>query len=197
MSEFAAGVFTVFDLVAGVGLGDLRVCGGIGILRDAADVPAAAIEVFKKAAMATADLYIEVSCADGIPMWDFGAPNLHRLGDYKSKAADPYNKWEPVDSSAAAIAAQGLIRLGKKKYVAAGLTIARHLFAAPYLSENPKHQGLILHSVYHRPNGWDQIHRGQSVPNGESSMWGDYHARELALLIQRMAAGQKLFFFKT
>jgi unsaturated chondroitin disaccharide hydrolase len=161
------------------------------------NVPAEVVEVFRKAAVATADLYIEESCADGIPMWDFGAPNLHRLGDYRAKTADPYNKWEPVDSSAAAIAAQGLIRLGKEKYVAAGLTIARNLFDAPYMSENPKHQGLILHSVYHRPNGWDQIHRGQSVPNGESSMWGDYHARELALLIQRMAKGEKVFFFKT
>jgi unsaturated chondroitin disaccharide hydrolase len=154
------------------------------------------LSLFKNAAHATADLYLEESCADGIPMWDFGAPNLHKLGDYKSKPADPYNQYEPVDSSAAAIAAQGLLRLRKPKYVAAGLTIARSLFAAPYLSEKPKHQGLILHSIYHRPNGWDYIHKGQSVPNGESSMWGDYHARELALLILREAAGQKLFFFK-
>jgi unsaturated chondroitin disaccharide hydrolase len=170
------------------------------------EVPGDTIALFEKAAMATADLYIEESCADGIPMWDFGAPNLHRLGDYKSRAADPFNTWEPVDSSAAAIAAQGLIRLGnyssrvdperQAKYCAAGLTIARSLFSAPYLSEKPEHQGLILHSVYHRPNGWDQIHAGQSVPNGESSMWGDYHARELALLIQRMIAGKYLHFFK-
>lgn len=157
------------------------------------------ISVFKNAALATADLFIEESCADGIPMWDFGAPNLHQLGDYKSKPADPYNKWEPVDSSAAAIAAQGLIRLGnymgQKKYKSAGLTVASSLFADPYLSDDSKHQGLLLHSVYHRPNGWDQIHKGQSVPNGESSMWGDYHARELALLILREAAGQKFFFF--
>jgi hypothetical protein len=129
-------------------------------------------------------------------MWDFGAPNLHRLGDYKSKRSDPFNKFEPVDSSAAAIAAQGLLRLGSPKYKAAGLTIAKTLFSPPYLSENPKHQGLLLNSVYHRPNGWDQIHKGQTVPNGESSMWGDYHARELALLIWREAHGQKYFFFK-
>jgi hypothetical protein len=156
--------------------------------------------IFERAAIVTAKLYLEESCADGIPMWDFGAPNLHRLGDYKNKAADPFNAWEPVDSSAAAIAAQGLIRLGhytdEEKYTAAGLTIAKALFSAPYLSEKPDHQGLLLHSVYHRPNGWDQVHAGQSVPNGESSMWGDYHARELALLILREAAGEKLYFFK-
>jgi hypothetical protein len=164
-----------------------------------------AMKTFENAALATADLYIQESCADGVPMWDFGAPNLHRLGDYKSRSSDPFNSHEPVDSSAAAIAAQGLIRLSnylasrnraEPTYRAAGLTIARRLLSAPYLSEDAKHQGLVLHSVYHRPNGWDQIHTGQSVPNGESSMWGDYHARELALLIQREANGQKLYFFK-
>ena len=156
--------------------------------------------IVEEAARATADLYIAESCADGVPMWDFGAPNLLRLGDFKSKPADPFNDWEPVDSSAAAIAAQGLIRLGNflnnQDYRAAGLTIAKSLFAPPYLSESADHEGLILHSVYHRPNGWDQIHKGQSVPNGESSMWGDYHARELGLLIWREASAEKLFFFK-
>src|SRR5437667_8773537 len=68
--------------------------------------------VFLRAATATADFYLEHSCSDGIPMWDAGAPNLHRLGDYLSRAANPFNRWEPVDSSAAVIAAQGLLRLG-------------------------------------------------------------------------------------
>jgi hypothetical protein len=163
------------------------------------------LEAFEKAAVVTAEHYIRESCADGIPMWEFGAPNLHRLGDYKTLPANPFNPWEPVDSSAAAIAAQGLIRLsnhlasqGKPdpKFAAAGLTIAKTLFASHYLSDDSKHQGLLLHSVYHRPNGWDFVHPGQSVPNGESSMWGDYHLRELALLIMREADGKKLFFFK-
>jgi unsaturated chondroitin disaccharide hydrolase len=162
-------------------------------------VPAEAVQTFKTAAIATAEFYILESCADGIPMWDTGAPNLQRLGAYKAKPSDPFNKWEPVDSSAAAIAAQGLIRLGdyldESKYRAAGLTIARALFKEPYLSTSPEHQGLLLHSVYHRPNGWDCIHEGETVPNGESSMWGDYHARELALLILRWSEGRYLQFF--
>ncbi len=163
--------------------------------------------VLTNAATATADFYLANSCADGIPMWDTGAPNLHRLpANYLTKPADPFNAYEPVDSSAAAIAAQGLIRLGnhfiskgdKKsgaRYRQAGLTVADTLFSAPYLSTNPKHQGLILHSVYHRPNGWDYIAPGQKVPNGESSMWGDYHALELALLLQREAQGQPYLTF--
>ena len=161
----------------------------------------AAIEkVFRSAALATADFYIENSCRCGVPMWDTGAPNLHRLGDYLNKPADPYNDWEPVDSSAAAIAAQGLIRLGrylggKGNYEQAGLTIAQTLLDEPYLSTDSRHQGLLLHSIYHRPNGWDYIHKGQKVPNGESSMWGDYHLRELALMLLREARNEPCLLF--
>ena len=147
-----------------------------------------------------------MSCADGIPMWDTGAPNLDRMGNYLGKPADPFNRWEPVDSSAAAIAAQGLIRLGNHlmstgdksdgaRYRQAGLTVANTLFEEPYLSTSPKHQGLLLHSIYHRPNGWDYVAPGQGVPNGESSMWGDYHGRELALLLWREAHGKPYLTF--
>src|SRR5690606_37706519 len=74
----------------------------------------AAIEAFMlKAATATCDFYIDHTPTDGIPYWDTGAPQLHRLGDYLNRPADPYNEHEPVDSSAAAIAAQGLLRLGR------------------------------------------------------------------------------------
>ena len=159
------------------------------------------------AAIATADFYLTHCCADGIPMWDTGAPNLHRFpANYLDKDADPFNKWEPVDSSAAAIAAQGLIRLGnylrtiRKSPLAArcrqaGLTIARTLLNEPYLSIKSRHQGLLLHSVYHRPNGWDYIAPGQKVPNGESSMWGDYHLRELGLMLLREARGEPYLTF--
>jgi hypothetical protein len=185
---------------------------------NAGPIEAAVLKKFIATARATADFYLENSCADGVPMWDTGAPNLHRLPtNYLNKPSDPCNKFEPVDSSAAAIAAQGLIRLGNyllaqsfkgdgrstgtsdfgfrisdlgRRYRQGGLTIAKTLFSDPYLSTDPKHQGLLLHSVYHRPNGWDYIAPGQKVPNGESSMWGDYHARELALLILREARGE-------
>jgi hypothetical protein len=163
--------------------------------------PASVRVMLLEAAAATADFYLEQACADGIPVWDTGAPNLCRLGDYSSKAADPYNSWEPVDSSAAAIAAQGLLRLGNyllgkgsrrrgQRYRQASLTIADTLLAEPYLATDPRHQGLLLHSVYHRPNGWDYIAPGQKVPNGESAMWGDYHLRELALMLLRETRGE-------
>jgi hypothetical protein len=158
----------------------------------------AVLSRFERTAEVTADFYIENSALDGIPYWDTGAPGLVHLGDWRDQAAEPYNEWEPVDSSAAVIAAQGMIRLGiyfnslgkfrqGRRFLQAGLTITKSVFAEPYLSTGEEHQGLILHSVYHRPNGWDAVPEGRKVPVNESSMWGDYHARELALLLLRMA----------
>jgi hypothetical protein len=158
-----------------------------------------------KAAKATCDFYIEHTPSDGIPYWDTGAPHLHKLNDYLNKPADPYNEFEPVDSSAAAIAAQGLLRLGKylldkkdssgQRYFQAGLTVLNTLLDEPYLSTKPDHQGLLLHSIYHRPNGWDYTPPGSKIPNGESSMWGDYHAREVCLYVQRMIDNKKYYTF--
>jgi hypothetical protein len=67
------------------------------------------------------------------------------------------------------------------------LSLAATLLEEPYLSFDPNHQGLLLHSVYHRPNGWDYVPEGRSVPCGESCMWGDYHLLELGVYIQRLA----------
>ena len=149
---------------------------------------------YVEAARATADFYIDNTPTCGVPYWDTGAPGLVYLGDYLDRPADPFNDHEPVDSSAAAITAQGLIRLGRhlggkdgKRYVAAGLTVARTLFDEPYLSTTAPHQGLLLHAIYHRPNGWDHVPKGRRIPCGESCMWGDYHLRELALCIGRIA----------
>ncbi|MGK7396168.1 MAG: glycosyl hydrolase [Candidatus Cyclobacteriaceae bacterium M3_2C_046] len=158
-------------------------------------------EIFLKAARATCDFYIENSCSDGIPYWDTGAPNLYQLGDYLNRPADPYNDYEPIDSSAAAIGAQGLLRLGKylgnsgEKYWQAGLTILDTLLDEPYLSTGDHHQGLILHSIYHHPNGWDYVPEGSKIPYGESSMWGDYHARELALYVQKIIKEEPYYTF--
>ena len=63
-------------------------------------------------AKAPADYYIEQAAIDGIPYWDTGAPKLAELGYYVHKPSDPFNDCEPVDSSAASVAAQALWRLG-------------------------------------------------------------------------------------
>jgi hypothetical protein len=152
------------------------------------------VTTMQRAAEATCDFYIENTGPDGIPYWDTGAPGLAYLGDWRSRPADPYNDYEPVDSSAAAIAAQGLLRLGRylgnDRYSRAGITVANTLFDEPYLSTDPDHQGLLLHAVYHRPNGWDNVPAGRKIPCGESCMWGDYHALELAVYLLRNADGK-------
>jgi hypothetical protein len=151
-----------------------------------------------EAARATCDFYIDVAtAADGVPYWDTGAPGLAALGDWRERPSDPFNDHEPVDSSAAAIAAQGLLRLSRvlsdrgedgSRYYEAGLRTLATLIddSGPYLSTDESHQGLLLHSVYHRPNGWDHVPPGSYVPRGESSQWGDYHLREAALLVRRL-----------
>ena len=180
------------------------------------------------AARATCDHYIDIAAADGVPYWDAGAPGLAALEGWRDRAADPFNDHEPVDSSAAAIAAQGLLRLAQvirklpgeergtqsarssqSEYVAAsafdvneadryeqaGLQVLDTLFDEPYLSVEADHQGLLLHSVYHWPNGWDYVPAGARTPRGESSQWGDYHAREAALYVKRLAEGKPYLAF--
>jgi unsaturated chondroitin disaccharide hydrolase len=161
------------------------------------------------AACATCDHYLEIAAADGVPYWDAGAPGLALLAGWQDRPADPFNPHEPVDSSAAAIGAQGLLRLAQilsrrgdtsdaDRYQQAGLRVLDALFdeAGPYLSTDPAHQGLLLHSVYHWPNRWDYVPPGATTPRGESSQWGDYHAREAALYVKRIAErGPYLAFF--
>jgi hypothetical protein len=168
---------------------------------------AAVATMMLDAARATCDHYItDVTAADGIPYWDAGAPGLAAMPSWRDRPADPFNDHEPVDSSAAAIAAQGLLRLARvlaagggdgDRYEQAGLQVLATLFdeSGPYLSADPAHQGLLLHSVYHWPNRWDHVPAGAAIPRGESSQWGDYHAREAALLVMRLAEGRYMRFF--
>jgi unsaturated chondroitin disaccharide hydrolase len=174
----------------------LTACGG----RSAVDA------FMMDAARATCDHYLEIAAADGVPYWDAGAPKLDAIGDWRSKPADPFNDHEPVDSSAAAIAAQGLLRLARvlrkrgdgdaDGYEQAGFRVLETLLDEPYVSADSHHQGLLLHSVYHWPNGWDHVPPGARTPRGESSQWGDYHLREAALYVKRLAQdGPYLAFF--
>jgi unsaturated chondroitin disaccharide hydrolase len=161
--------------------------------------------MFIKAVLATCNFYIENTPIDGIPYWDTGAPALLMMGDYLTKKADPFNAFEPVDSSAAAIAAQGLLRSGRilqtidqeeaGRFWQAGLTVVNTLLDEPYMSTGTDHQGLLLHSIYHRPNGWDHVPEGSQIPYGESSMWGDYHMREVALYLCKILKGEPYYRF--
>ncbi len=157
--------------------------------------------LLRRAATATADFYLAHTPTCGVPYWDTGAPGLVHLGAYLDRPADPFNDHEPVDSSAAAIAAQGFLRLGRvfgaadgARYTQAGLTILRTLLGEPYLSTDPGHEGLLLHAVYHWPNRWDHVPDGRRVACGEACAWGDYPLREAALLAGRLATPDALHY---
>ncbi len=163
-------------------------------------------DMLLRAARASCDFFIANTAADGVPYWDTGAPGLVQMPGWRDRPSDPFNHHEPVDSSSAAIGAQGLLRLGRwlsargdadgQRYTAAGLTTLRTVLSEPYLATDPQHQGLLLHSVYHRPRGWDFAPDADGVPRGEAVMWGDYHLVEAALLAQRMLdGGPHLAFF--
>lgn len=152
-----------------------------------------------EACRATSEYYLDHCTSDGIPFWDTGAPGLTYLGKYQKFPADPYNDIEPLDSSAAAISAQALLRFGSflgkdsagEKYYKAGLTITQTLLSKTFLSTEASHEGLLLHAIYHRPNGWDYVPPGKNIPCGESCIWGDYHFLELLLWIWQSAHGEK------
>ncbi len=162
-----------------------------------------------RAAQASCDFYLQHTPTCGVPYWDTGAPGLMHLPGYLERPADPENDQEPVDSSAAAIAAQGLLRLGRilrrlhvpeaaarsKRCFQAGLTVLRTLLQEPYLSPTSAHQGLLLHTIYHRPRGWDYVPPAARTPRGEACMWGDYHLLEAALYVQRIARSQADYTF--
>jgi hypothetical protein len=99
------------------------------------------VTAFERGAIDTCDHYIDgATAADGIPYWDDGAPGLAQMPDWRERPADPWNDHEPVDASAAAIAAQGLLRLGaylgKKgaRYTQAGLRVTQVLLSDAYLA---------------------------------------------------------------
>ncbi len=172
----------------------------------------ALLERLMTVAVVTGDFFLDCACADGIPYWDTGAPGIDPATlDWPAR---PYTVTEPMDASAAAIAAAGLVRIGRcltarraeleaagigagetisvetgRRLYQGGLTVANTLFGDDYLSRDKAHEGVLLHSVYHHPNRWDHVPEGAVAPAGESSMWGDYHLVELAVLIRRLAEG--------
>ena len=130
---------------------------------------------------------------------------IHKIEKPLERKADPFNEHEPVDSSAAAIGAQGLLRLGRflakkdpeagKKYWQAGLTVMNTLLDEPYLSTGSGHQGILLHTIYHEPNAWDNKPDPKRAAFGESSMWGDYHMREVACYLSKIVKKEKYYTF--
>ena len=124
LPEHPAGLLAVHHLDARAGLGDVRLRRAARVLRHPARRSEETIAIMEKAARATCDFYIDHgTAADGIPYWDTGAPLLARWATGNRAAPSrttPSSRWT---ARAAAIAAQGLLRLGhylKDKTLLAG-----------------------------------------------------------------------------
>jgi unsaturated chondroitin disaccharide hydrolase len=98
------------------------------------------------AARRTADWFLAHLPPDRVPYWDFDAPGIPN---------------EPRDSSAAAIAASGLLELGalepdaarSARYRGAADSIIAALSSPPYLARGESTQAILLHGTQDRPRG--------------------------------------------
>jgi unsaturated chondroitin disaccharide hydrolase len=113
---------------------------------------------FLETAEACADYYITHANPDGVPPWDFAAPPEGR---------------KLLDTSAAAIAASGLLRLCRllqdpvkgHLYWSTALLILRSLCEKYLAKKDKKWEGILKGGLYH-------IHRELGVD--ESVIWGEY-----------------------
>lgn len=117
---------------------------------------------FLQTAEQNAQFYLAMTPSDGVPPWDYDAPD-----------SGPLSRRQP-DSSAAAIAACGLFNLAELCRDAANaaiyrdyaLNIVNTLTQRPYLAgDDPKWEGILKRGVYH-------IHKLLGVD--ESVMWGEF-----------------------
>jgi unsaturated chondroitin disaccharide hydrolase len=125
---------------------------------------------FLRTAEACADFYIDHTPDDGVPPWDYDAPPESRV---------------LLDTSAAAIAASGLLRLSKMLpdpakgdlYRTFALRILDALCEKHLAGKDTGWEGILKGGVYH-------IHKELGV--GESVMWGEYFFVEALDLALRM-----------
>ncbi len=113
---------------------------------------------FLRTAEACADFYIAHTPSDGVPPWDYDAPPESR---------------KLLDTSAAAIAAGGLLQLSgmlpdpakAQFYRWVALRVLRTLCEKHAAQADPDWEGILKGGVYH-------LHKGLGVD--ESVMWGEY-----------------------
>jgi unsaturated chondroitin disaccharide hydrolase len=118
---------------------------------------------FLRTAEACADYYLTHAPADGVVPWDFDAPPESRVCTTNSL----------LDTSAAAIAASGLLQLGtlarerskRARYDEMARWILTSLCERHLAAGDPAWEGILKGGVYH-------VHKGLGV--NESVMWGEY-----------------------
>jgi len=113
---------------------------------------------FLAAAKKVADYFVSHLPSDSVPYWDFQSPDIPKT--YR-------------DTSAAAIATRGLLRLGKisgeASYTSSATKILSSLLSSKYLAEGTKSQGILQHAALHVPKK-----RGADV----SLIFADYYLLE-------------------
>jgi unsaturated chondroitin disaccharide hydrolase len=117
---------------------------------------------FLQTAEMCADFYVQNTGADGVPPWDYDAPEESR---------------KLLDTSAAAIAASGLFQLGGLSndpvkgalYAQTAVRIVSALCRKHLAEGDPGWEGILKGGVYH-------LHKGLGV--SESVMWGEYFFME-------------------
>src|SRR5205823_1490049 len=100
---------------------------------------------FLETARRTADYFLSHLPADFVPYWDFALPST---------------QGQPRDSSAAAIAASGLLELSRletdPKRAARYLDAAKRILISlseSYLTVGTSNEAILLHGTYHKPAG--------------------------------------------
>ncbi|HKP89443.1 MAG TPA: glycoside hydrolase family 88 protein [Thermoleophilaceae bacterium] len=118
-----------------------------------------------------ADYYMAHLPADSVPYWDFQAPGIPN---------------EPRDSSAAAVAASGLIELAQldpdplrgRRYLGVAEATLASLSSPAYLAEGTSSRSILLHGTSNKPAG--EYDRGL--------IYGDYYFLEALLRYRDLAA---------
>jgi unsaturated chondroitin disaccharide hydrolase len=117
--------------------------------------------LFLETAERCAGFYLENTPDNGVPFWDYGAPNIPD---------------EPLDSSAAAIAAGAFWKLKDIAETEGSATIYRQAalqilstLTGEGFSNDSSREGILRQGVYHKPMNWGV---------NESMMWGDYFFME-------------------
>ena len=124
------------------------------------------IELFRK----VAEYYMSRLPEDMVPYWDLEFME----GD------------EPRDSSAAAIAACGILEMSKylpaeeaKAYTALAEAVAESLAADYAVKDGGQSDGLLLHGVYAKSSPYNPISKEEERGVDECVIWGDYFYMEL------------------
>ncbi len=123
-------------------------------------------EDFLATSMALADKFMQRLPEDGVPYWDFDAPNIPNA---------------PKDASAAAVAASGMLELYKlvgdkakaQEYYDNAVALLKSISAPEYRAKGT--DAILTHSTGHHPKGWEI-----DVP----IVYGDYYYLDALLKLK-------------